>query len=111
VADMDAVNVSQLKGSGLIGDDGKSIAAVTYDKNADGTPNYGSVTLGHGEGPTQLKNVADATDDGDALNLGQLKDAGLVGEDGAGQLTSAAVTYDKNADGTINHDTATLAGT
>ncbi|WP_409410328.1 YadA-like family protein [Burkholderia cenocepacia] len=111
VADMDAVNVSQLKGSGLIGDDGKSIAAVTYDKNADGTPNYGSVTLGHGEGPTQLKNVADATDDGDALNLGQLKNAGLVGEDGAGQLTSAAVTYDRNADGTINHDTATLAGT
>ncbi|MDN7453650.1 YadA-like family protein [Burkholderia cenocepacia] len=110
VADMDAVNVSQLKGSGLIGDDGKSIAAVTYDKNADGTPNYGSVTLGHGEGPTQLKNVADATDDGDALNLGQLKDAGLVGEDGAGKLTSAAVTYDKNADGTINHDKATLAG-
>ncbi|ONY60345.1 YadA-like family protein, partial [Burkholderia cenocepacia] len=111
VADMDAVNVSQLKGSGLIGDDGKSIAAVTYDRNADGTPNYGSVTLGNGTGPTQLKNVADATDDGDALNLGQLKNAGLVGEDGAGKLTSAAVTYDKNADGTINHDKATLAGT
>ncbi|ONZ60002.1 hypothetical protein A8F43_35035, partial [Burkholderia cenocepacia] len=100
VADMDAVNVSQLKGSGLIGDDGKSIAAVTYDRNADGTPNYGSVTLGNGTGPTQLKNVADAKDDHDALNLGQLKDAGLVGDDGAGKLTSAAVTYDKNADGT-----------
>nr|WP_253196252.1 YadA-like family protein [Burkholderia cenocepacia] len=111
VADMDAVNVSQLKGSGLIGDDGKSIAAVTYDRNADGTPNYGSVTLGNGTGPTQLKNVADAKDDHDALNLGQMKDAGLVGEDGAGKLTSAAVTYDKNADGTINHDKATLAGT
>ncbi|WP_282962010.1 YadA-like family protein [Burkholderia cenocepacia] len=110
-ADMDAVNVSQLKGSGLIGDDGKSIAAVTYDRKADGTPNYGSVTLGHGEGPTQIKNVADATDDHDALNLGQLKDAGLVGDDGAGKLTSAAVTYDRNADGTINHDKATLAGT
>ncbi|XNL44729.1 YadA-like family protein [Burkholderia lata] len=111
VADMDAVNVSQLKGSGLVGDDGKAIAAVTYDRNADGTPNYGSVTLGHGEGPTQLKNVADATDDGDALNLGQLKSAGLVGDDGAGNLTSAAVTYDRNADGTINHDRITLAGT
>ncbi|MET3619572.1 autotransporter adhesin [Burkholderia ambifaria] len=111
VADMDAVNVSQLKGSGLIGDDGKAIAAVTYDRNADGTPNYGSVTLGHGEGPTQLKNVADATDDGDALNLGQLKNAGLVGEDDKGNLTSAAVTYDRNADGTINHDQITLAGT
>ncbi|ONY00032.1 beta strand repeat-containing protein, partial [Burkholderia cenocepacia] len=110
-ADTDAVNVSQLKGSGLIGDDGKSIAAVTYDRNADGTPNYGTVTLGNGNGPTQIKNVADAKDDHDALNLGQLKDAGLVGDDGAGKLTSAAVTYDKNADGTINHDKATLAGT
>ncbi|MBR8328851.1 hypothetical protein KDW40_24275, partial [Burkholderia cenocepacia] len=97
VADMDAVNVSQLKGSGLIGDDGKSIAAVTYDRNADGTPNYGTVTLGNGAGPTQVKNVADATDDHDALNLGQLKDAGLVGDDGAGNLTSMAVTYDGSA--------------
>ncbi|WP_322067677.1 YadA-like family protein [Burkholderia cenocepacia] len=110
VADMDAVNVSQLKGSGLIGDDGKSIAAVTYDRNADGTPNYGTVTLGNGAGPTQIKNVADATDDGDALNLGQLKNAGLVGDDGAGNLTSAAVTYDRNADGTINRDKVTLQG-
>ncbi|WP_408580257.1 hypothetical protein, partial [Burkholderia cenocepacia] len=41
-ADLDAVNVSQLKSSGLIGDDGKSRAAVTYDKNADGTANYKS---------------------------------------------------------------------
>ncbi|KOR15189.1 hypothetical protein ABW54_33430, partial [Burkholderia cenocepacia] len=72
VADMDAVNVSQLKDSGLIDPStGKSIAAVTYDRHADGTPNYGSATLGNGTGPTQLKNVADATDDGDALNLGQ----------------------------------------
>ncbi|WP_432759359.1 YadA-like family protein [Burkholderia cenocepacia] len=94
VADMDAVNVSQLKGSGLIGDDGKSIAAVTYDRHVDGTPNYGAVTLGNGTGPTQLKNVADATDDHDALNLGQLKDTGLIGDDGSGNLTSLAVTYD-----------------
>nr|WP_272929886.1 YadA-like family protein [Burkholderia sp. KCJ3K979] len=105
VADMDAVNVSQLKGSGLIGDDGKAIAAVTYDRNADGTPNYGSVTLGNGAGPTQLKNVADATDDGDALNLGQLKGAGLVGDDGKGNLTSMAVSYDGAA-----KDTVTLGG-
>ncbi|WP_320338776.1 YadA-like family protein [Burkholderia seminalis] len=105
VADMDAVNVSQLKGSGLIGDDGKSIAAVTYDRNADGTPNYGTVTLGNGAGPTQVKNVADATDDHDALNLGQLKDAGLVGDDGKGNLTSLAVTYDGTA-----KDSVTLGG-
>ncbi|WP_420482653.1 YadA-like family protein [Burkholderia cepacia] len=105
VADMDAVNVSQLKGSGLIGDDGKAIAAVTYDRNADGTPNYGTVTLGNGTGPTQIKNVADATDDGDALNLGQMKSAGLVGDDGKGNLTSMAVTYDGAA-----KDTVTLGG-
>ncbi|MEB2565990.1 hypothetical protein, partial [Burkholderia anthinoferrum] len=54
VADKDAVNVSQLKGSGLIGDDGKAIAAVTYDRNTDGTPNYRSVTLGDGTNATQL---------------------------------------------------------
>ncbi|HHT8911671.1 TPA: YadA family autotransporter adhesin, partial [Burkholderia cenocepacia] len=81
------------------------IAAVTYDRNADGTPNYGSVTLGNGAGPTQLKNVADATDDGDALNLGQLKGAGLVGDDGKGNLTSMAVTYDGAA-----KDSVTLGG-
>ncbi|MDF0503838.1 ESPR-type extended signal peptide-containing protein, partial [Burkholderia cenocepacia] len=106
VADMDAVNVSQLKDSGLIGDDGKSIAAVTYDRNTDGTPNYGSVTLGNGAGPTQIKNVADATDDHDALNLGQLKDSGLVGDDGKGNLTSLAVTYDDTT-----KDSVTLGGT
>nr|WP_257128213.1 YadA-like family protein [Burkholderia sp. MSMB1072] len=106
VADMDAVNVSQLKDAGLIDPStGKSIAAVTYDRNADGTPNYGTVTLGNGAGPTQIKNVADATDDRDALNLGQLKDAGLIGDDGAGNLTSLAVTYDDAA-----KDSVTLGG-
>ncbi|KOR11600.1 YadA family autotransporter adhesin, partial [Burkholderia cenocepacia] len=73
VADMDAVNVSQLKDSGLIDPStGKSIAAVTYDRNADGTPNYGTVTLGNGAGPTQIKNVATGVDDLDAVNVKQL---------------------------------------
>ncbi|KFL49333.1 hypothetical protein JM78_35210, partial [Burkholderia pyrrocinia] len=105
VADMDAVNVSQLKDSGLIGNDGKAIAAVTYDRNTDGTPNYGSVTLGNGNGPVKVSNVADATGDSDALNLGQLKQAGLVGEDGQGNLTSLAVAYDD-----ASKDKVTLAG-
>ena len=105
VADKDAVNVSQLKDSGLIGGDGKAIAAVTYDRNADGTPNYRSVTLGDGTNPTQLKHVANATEDSDALNLGQLKDAGLVGNDGSGNLTSLAVTYDS-----ATKDKVTLGG-
>ncbi|WP_196494436.1 YadA family autotransporter adhesin, partial [Burkholderia cepacia] len=105
VADMDAVNVSQLKGSGLIGDDGKSVAAVTYDRLADGTPNYGSVTLGHGAGPTQIKNVADATDDHDAVNFNQLKqyvadnDSGNPLAVGYDDNTKAQVTL-KGADGT-----------
>ncbi|ONT11932.1 hypothetical protein A8E36_01045, partial [Burkholderia cenocepacia] len=60
---------------------------------------------GNGAGPTQIKNVADATDDHDALNLGQLKGTGLVGDDGSGNLTSLAVTYDS-----ATKDKVTLAG-
>ncbi|MET3556891.1 autotransporter adhesin, partial [Burkholderia sp. 567] len=163
-ADMDAVNVSQLKSSGLIDGDGKSIAAVTYDKKTDGTPNYNSVTLGGGKstGPVTLSNVAQGkagtdavnvdqltkaigdveggmnplavsydsvtkdkvtlaggktgttlsnvkagTADMDAVNVSQLKSSGLVGEDGK---SLAAITYDKNTDGTPNYKSATLAG-
>ncbi|WP_445707353.1 YadA-like family protein [Burkholderia pyrrocinia] len=105
-ADMDAVNVSQLKSSGLIDKDGKSVAAMTYDKNADGTPNYKSATLA-GEGGTTLSNVADGTADMDAVNVSQLKSSGLIDKDGK---AVAAMTYDKNADGTPNYKSATLAG-
>ncbi|WP_247682263.1 YadA-like family protein [Burkholderia sp. Tr-862] len=105
-ADTDAVNVSQLKSSGLVDGDGKSRAAVTYDKKADGTPNYQSATLA-GVGGTTLSNVADGKADKDAVNVSQLKSTGLIGEDGK---TLAAVTYDKNADGTPNYKSATLAG-
>ncbi|WP_412530604.1 YadA family autotransporter adhesin [Burkholderia lata] len=102
----DAVNVSQLKSSGLVGEDGKSRAAVTYDKNADGTPNFKSATLA-GVGGTTLSNVADGKADKDAVNVSQLKSSGLVGEDGKSR---AAVTYDKNADGTPNYNSVTLGG-
>ncbi|WP_258170812.1 YadA-like family protein [Burkholderia multivorans] len=84
----------QLADSGIVDGNGDTRAVVTYDKNADGTPNYGSVTLGDGNGPVKVTNVANATDDSDAVNLGQLKDSGLVGDDGHGNLTSLAVTYD-----------------
>ncbi|WP_257128459.1 ESPR-type extended signal peptide-containing protein, partial [Burkholderia sp. MSMB1459WGS] len=50
----------KLADTGLVGGDGNTLAAVTYDQNADGTPNYGSVTLG-GEGaatPVAIHNVA-----------------------------------------------------
>jgi trimeric autotransporter adhesin len=80
--DTDAVNVSQLKDAGLIGDDGKTNAAVTYDQNADGTPNYGSVTMagpvsidGGKTGGTKITNVAQGAVDEtstDAVNGAQL---------------------------------------
>ncbi|WP_373557220.1 beta strand repeat-containing protein, partial [Burkholderia sp. MSMB1078WGS] len=86
----------KLTDSGLVDDNGNTLAAVTYDKNADGTPNYGSVSLGgeNAHAPVALKNVAAGKDDTDAVNVGQLKDSGLVGDDGHGNLTSLAVTYD-----------------
>ncbi|WP_321894625.1 hypothetical protein, partial [Burkholderia cenocepacia] len=62
-----------------------------------------SVTLG-GAGattPVALKNVADGKDRHDAINLGQLQDAGLVGQDGSGNLTSLAVAYDGAAKDTV----------
>ncbi|GAB7539798.1 YadA-like family protein [Burkholderia sp. 3C] len=100
-ADMDAVNVSQLKSSGLIGDDGKSRAAVLYDQDKDGNANYASVTLD--KDGTTLKNVNAGVDEKDAVNVSQLKDAGLIGDGGK---ALAAVTYDGP-----EKDTVTLAGT
>ncbi|UNK47909.1 YadA-like family protein [Lysobacter sp. S4-A87] len=86
VADDEAVNVKQLKGAGLVGEDGKAAIAVTYDSDAKD-----SVTLGSAGKPVKLKNVANATEDDEAINLGQLKSAGLVGGEGS---VLDAVTYD-----------------
>ncbi|HGL5382765.1 YadA-like family protein [Burkholderia orbicola] len=92
-----ATNVEKLQGdiaeSGLIDKDtGKAIAALTYDRKADGTTDRGSLTLG-GAGvvaPVALKNVAGGISDTDAVNVGQMKgittalggDAG-IGADGS----------------------------
>ncbi|WP_454036141.1 MULTISPECIES: YadA family autotransporter adhesin [unclassified Burkholderia] len=49
--------------------------AVRYDLNGDGTPNYGSVTLGGtGAAPVRLTNVANGTTQYDAVNFGQLSE-------------------------------------
>ncbi|WP_034181841.1 YadA family autotransporter adhesin, partial [Burkholderia pyrrocinia] len=105
---------NQLADSGLVDPvTGQSIAAVTYDRNTDGTPNYGSVTLGNGNDPVKVSNVADGVDRHDAVNLGQLQDAGLVAPvdpTNPGTMTSLAVTYGKNTDGTANFDQVVLAG-
>jgi autotransporter adhesin len=89
-ADTDAVNMSQLKATGLVNDSGKTLEAVTYDARSD----KGSITLGGANG-TQLKNVADGKDDTDAVNVNQLKQAGLVDAKGK---TLDAVTYDAGTD-------------
>ncbi|MDS0801916.1 YadA-like family protein [Burkholderia cenocepacia] len=47
--------------------------SVRYDLNGDGTPNFGSVTLGGiGAAPVVLTNVADGVNRYDAVNFGQL---------------------------------------
>jgi autotransporter adhesin len=75
-ADTDAVNVAQLKATGLVGTDGTSKAAVTYDSNADGSVSYSSVTMGSGiAGGTTIHNVAAGTVDTDAVNVAQMNSA------------------------------------
>ncbi|WP_061166789.1 YadA family autotransporter adhesin [Caballeronia hypogeia] len=72
-ADTDAVNVAQLRASGLVGPDGKTNAAVTYDRNGDGSTNYGSISLGNGAaGGTVIHNVAAGVANTDAANVGQV---------------------------------------
>ncbi|MFM0313138.1 YadA family autotransporter adhesin, partial [Paraburkholderia sp. RL17-383-BIF-A] len=75
-ADTDAVNVAQLKASGVINTDGTTNAAVTYDHNADGSANYSSVTMGNGvAGGTTIRNVAAGTAADDAVNVSQMNAA------------------------------------
>ncbi|PZS51544.1 hemagglutinin [Stenotrophomonas maltophilia] len=70
----DAVNVAQLKGAiSLI--NGVADAAVTYDLDAGGNPNYRRVTLGAGTGTTTIGNMAGGavtTGSLEAVNGGQL---------------------------------------
>jgi autotransporter adhesin len=78
--------VQQMKDAGLVDESGNGLAVVTY--NADK-----SVIHLAGANGTQIKNVADGVDDMDAVNVRQLRQMGMVDEDG--NLMSA-VTY--NAD-------------
>ncbi|TIK68695.1 hemagglutinin [Stenotrophomonas maltophilia] len=73
-ANTDAVNVAQLKGAISLIDDVAS-AAVTYDLDGSGNPNYRQVTLGAGTGTTTIGNLAaGAVTAGslEAVNGGQL---------------------------------------
>ncbi|WP_211906062.1 YadA-like family protein [Ralstonia syzygii] len=76
-ADTDAVNVAQMKAAGIINGNGKANAAVTYGTKADGSTDYGNVTLGGGNASagTAIHNVAAGTADTDAVNVRQMNAA------------------------------------
>ena len=80
--------------------------AVKYDTDAAGNK-LNSVTLNKGGSAVQVKNVADGTDDTDAVNVKQLKAAGVVGDDGKlanvvvyDNADKSSVTFNKGGDAT-----------
>jgi len=58
-----------------------------------------SVSMGSAGNERQVTNVAAGTADTDAVNVGQLKSAGVINSNGS---TNQAVTYDHNSDGTTS---------
>ncbi|WP_112186613.1 ESPR-type extended signal peptide-containing protein [Ralstonia sp. GX3-BWBA] len=113
----DAVNGSQLNDVEAVADNAASVASNSVQYDAGGT----SVTLqGAGTGPVQAKNVAEGTDDTDAVNVRQLKNTGLVRDDGSianalvyddatksnitPNKSSAAVQLSNDADGKVEAD-------
>jgi trimeric autotransporter adhesin len=68
--------------------------AVKYDSTAHDKVTFGGVDTSHG--PVQLSNVANARQDNDAVNLWQLKAAGLT-VDSSGNLTNSFVAYDNTS--------------
>lgn len=72
----DAVTINQLKKAHIVDKLGEIEEVVIYDD-----PLENNVTFG-GQGGTQLHNIADGTGDMDAVNIRQLKAAGLTGPDG-----------------------------
>ena len=88
----DAVNGGQLFAVQQI-----ATGAVQYDRNPDGTPNRGSVSLGTPGAPTQLRNVAAGVSATDAVNLGQLQSSQTGAVAAARTYTDgqiAAVSFD-----------------
>ncbi|WP_062604541.1 YadA family autotransporter adhesin [Caballeronia calidae] len=64
-----------------------------------------SVSVGAKGAERQITNVAAGTADTDAVNVSQLKQAGLINGDGS---SKTAVTYDTKADGTTDYSSLTL---
>ena len=103
----DAANVGQLNAvSSSVSS--LSAAAIKYDTNADGTPDYANATLGNGNATgTALHNVAAGTSSMDAVNLGQLSD--MMGQ--VTNLANGAYNPLFTADGDRNSEVATSSGT
>ncbi|CAD6530719.1 YadA-like family protein [Paraburkholderia metrosideri] len=64
-----------------------------------------TVSVGASGAERQITNVAAGTADTDAVNVGQLKSAGIVDSNGN---VNTAVSYDHNADGSTNYNGMTL---
>jgi|GEM_PF-677181 len=75
---------------------GSNSVAVGADAVAD---RDNTVSVGSAGKERQITNVAAGTADTDAVNVSQLKSAGVVNGDGS---TNKAVTYDNNTDGTAS---------
>ncbi|MFI8009612.1 ESPR-type extended signal peptide-containing protein [Acinetobacter sp. ABJ_C4_1] len=67
-------------------------------------------TSGISAGNKVITNVAAGVNTTDAVNKGQLDGAITNINNNVGALANSAVQYDKNADGTVNKDSVTLAG-
>jgi autotransporter adhesin len=106
-ATTDAANVGQLNAvSNSVST--LSAAAIKYDTNADGTPDYSNATLGNGnESGTALHNVAAGTNTMDAVNLGQIND--MISR--VTNLANGAYNPMFSADGSRDTEAATSSGT
>ena len=102
-ADTDAVNLKQLTDAGLKVDGNGNVkgAFVAYDSETKDP-----VTLAGAKGGTTITNLKAGKADLDAVNIRQLKDAGLLTEDPVtGDQVGLAVSYDNG-----NRDDITLKG-
>jgi autotransporter adhesin len=97
----DITNIRNQLGNGSIGlvQQASANAAVTVAAATGGT----TVDFTGTDGTRQLKGVSEGTDDTDAVNVRQLKSAGLVGDDGN---LMDAVVYDTGS----NRSSITLGG-
>lgn len=106
----DAVNGAQLNATNSnVQDVATSLATLTLAeplKLAYTNDSKSNIVLG-GTGGTIISNLKAGVADQDAVNVAQLKNAGLIDSTGN---TLAAIIYDTKADGSVNRGSVTLGG-